>query len=343
MMRELSYSEAICEGFVQLLESDPRTVVLGQGLWSPWYVGSSMTDLDKRFGKDRILDTPVSENAVTGMAVGAAIMGQRPIVVHPRMDFMVLAMDPLVNQASNWSYMFMGRVPVPVVVRSIINRGGEQGAQHSQALQACLAHVPGLKVVMPATPADAKGLLAAAVECQDPVIYIDDRWLYERTGPVEEGLVPGRLGEARVAREGDGISLIAWSYMVPEALAAAEELATRGVSCEVIDLRTIKPWDRDTVFASVRKTGMAVVAEAAWTGFSCAAGIAADVAGACHHDLAGPVIRVGIPDCPTPCASSLEAQYYPDRRTILAAVERARGGDPSGKGDCAGVPGAIVV
>src|SRR5262245_45077801 len=162
-MRTLTYAEAIREAFQQLLASDPRVFVIGQGLWSPWYVGTSMTDLDKEFGRHRIIDTPVSENATTGAAIGAALAGMRPIVVHPRMDFMLLAADPIVNQAANWSYMFAGQVGVPVVFRPILNRGGEQGAQHSQALQAFFMHVPGIKVLMPATPYDAKGLMISAV------------------------------------------------------------------------------------------------------------------------------------------------------------------------------------
>jgi len=175
LTRPLSYAAALREAHSDLLKSDPRVFVIGQGLWSPWYVGSSMKDLDVEFGRDRILDSPVSENATTGAAIGAALAGMRPIVVHPRMDFMLLAVDPIVNQAANWSYLFRGKVTAPVVFRAIVNRGGEQGAQHSQALHAMFAHVPGLKVVMPSTAADAKGLLIAAVNDGNPVLYIDDQ------------------------------------------------------------------------------------------------------------------------------------------------------------------------
>ena len=185
-MRTLTYAQAIREAHAQLLRSDPRVFLIGQGLWSPWYAGASLKDLDREFGKARILDSPVSENAVTGAAVGAALAGMRPIVFHPRMDFMLLAVDPIVNQAANWSYMFSGKVHVPVVVRPTINRGGEQGAQHSQALHAMFMHVPGLKVVMPANPHDAKGLLIAAVNDGNPVLYVDDRWLYDEEGDVPE-------------------------------------------------------------------------------------------------------------------------------------------------------------
>src|SRR5437879_998976 len=185
-MRTLTYAQAIREGFAQLLASDPRVFVIGQGVWSPWYAGTSLQDLEKEFGTGRVIDSPVSENATTAAAIGAALAGMRPIVFHPRMDFMLLALDPIVNQAANWSYMFAGQVSAPLVIRAVLNRGGEQGAQHSQALHAMFMHAPGLKVVMPSTPYDAKGLLIAAIEDPNPVLYIDDRWLYGAAGPVPE-------------------------------------------------------------------------------------------------------------------------------------------------------------
>ncbi|MBC7104781.1 MAG: alpha-ketoacid dehydrogenase subunit beta, partial [Firmicutes bacterium] len=194
-MRTLSYAAAIREAHAQLLALDPRVFLIGQGVWSPWYAGTSLKDLEKEFGRYRVIDSPVSENAVTGAAIGAALAGMRPIVFHPRMDFMLLAMDPIINQAANWSYMFAGQVAVPVVIRAAINRGGEQGAQHSQALHAFFFHVPGVKVVMPSTPYDAKGLLISAVYDGNPVLYIDDRWLYGDTGEVPADLYEVPIGE----------------------------------------------------------------------------------------------------------------------------------------------------
>src|SRR5210317_1251157 len=185
MKQKHNYGTAILSAFEYLLENYKETFVIGQGLWSPWYVGNSMTDLDKKFGKNRIIDTPVSESAVTGAAVGASLMGMKPVVVHPRMDFMLYAIDAIVNQAAKWSHMFGGQASPGVTIRGIINRGGEQGAQHSQALHAWFAHVPGIRVVMPSTVADARDLLIASVLCKDPVIYIDDRWLYEQEDDLE--------------------------------------------------------------------------------------------------------------------------------------------------------------
>ncbi|HXP85251.1 MAG TPA: transketolase C-terminal domain-containing protein [Bryobacteraceae bacterium] len=322
-MRALTYAQAIREAHAQLLESDPRVFVVGQGLWSPWYAGGSLEDLDQRFGRARILDSPVSENAVTGLAVGAALAGMRPIVFHPRMDFMLLAMDPIVNQAANWSYLFAGQVQVPLVVRAVVNRGGEQGAQHSQALHAFFMHVPGLKVVMPATPADAKGLLAAAVADPNPVLYVDDRWLYSDSGPVAEDLYITPIGQAAVRRAGTDVTLIGISWMAKLALEAAQQLALEGIDAEVLDLRSLKPWDRPAVLASVRKTGHAVVADPGWHTCGASAEIAATIAQEAFSHLRAPVERVTLPDAPAPTSRTEEQAYYPHAGHIAEAARRA--------------------
>lgn len=321
-MRAITYAQAIREAHAQLLAGDPRVFLLGQGLWSPWYAGTSLKDLDKEFGRDRIIDSPVSENATTGAAVGAAIAGMRPIVFHPRMDFMLLAVDPIVNQAANWAYLFAGMVTVPVVIRAAINRGGEQGAQHSQALQAMFAHVPGLKVVMPSTPYDAKGLLISAVYDGNPVVYIDDRWLYEESGDVPEAMYRVPIGSAAVRRPGRDVTVVATSFMAVEAVRAAETLAAAGIEAEVIDLRSIKPWDRETVFASVRKTGRLLVADAAWRTAGFAAEVAAAVAEEIFEALRAPVARVTLADAPAPMSAPLERAYYPTADDIAAAARR---------------------
>lgn len=324
-MRQLTYVRAIREAHAQLLASDPRVFLAGQGLWSPWYAGGSLDRLDQDFGRDRVLDSPVSENAVTGMCVGAALAGMRPIVFHPRMDFMLLAVDPIVNQAANWSYIFAGRVNVPVVIRAVINRGGEQGAQHSQALHAMFMHVPGLKVVMPATPADAKGLLAAAIADPNPVLYIDDRWLYELSGDVPEALYETPIGKAAVRRPGGSVTLVGISYMAQKALEAADQLVKYGIDAEVIDLRSLKPWDADCVLTSVRKTGRAVVCDSGWRTAGASAEIAATIAAEAFHDLEAPVARVTLPDAPAPVASTEEQSYYPGAADIVQAALQTLG------------------
>ena len=321
-MRRLSYAQAIREAHAQLLAGDPRVFILGQGLWSPWYAGTSMHDLDKEFGRERIIDSPVAENATTGAAIGAALAGMRPIVFHPRMDFMLLAADPVINQAANWSYMFAGRVSAPVVIRSVINRGGEQGAQHSQALHAMFMHVPGLKVVMPSTAHDAKGLLIAAVQDGNPVLYIDDRWLYDTTDDVPEEMYAVPIGKAAVRRRGRDVTIVATSYMAAEAVKAVATLETQGIDAELVDLRSLKPWDRDTVFASVVRTGRLVVADAGWQTAGVAAEIVAAIACEIFDALKAPAVRVCLPDVPAPVSSPSEAAYYVGADNLVAAVEK---------------------
>lgn len=321
-MRILSFAAAIREAHAQLLRSDPRTFVLGQGVWSPWYAGTSLKDLDKEFGRDRIIDSPVSENATTGAAIGAAMAGMRPIVFHPRMDFMLLATDTIVNQAANWAYIFAGQVPVPVTIRSTIARGGEQGAQHSQALQALYAHIPGLKVVMPSTPYDAKGLLIAAVNDGNPIMYIDDRWLYDEKGEVPETMYEVPIGEAAVRRHGRDLTIVATSAMSPLSLKAAAELSSRGIEAEVIDLRTIKPWDKEAVFASIRRTGRLIVVDAAWASCGVSAEIAACAAEEAFEALKAPILRVTLPEIPAPTSIALEKEYYLQIGDVVAAAEK---------------------
>jgi acetoin:2,6-dichlorophenolindophenol oxidoreductase subunit beta len=319
-VRPLSYARAIREAHAQLLSSDPRVLVLGQGLWSPWYAGTSMQDLDKEFGRDRVIDSPVAENATTGAGVGAALAGMRPIVFHPRMDFMLLAVDPMINQAANWSYMFAGRVSVPVVFRAVINRGGEQGAQHSQALQAMFMHVPGLKVVMPSTAHDAKGLLIAAVQDDNPVLYIDDRWLYDTQDDVPEEMYPTPIGKAAVRRRGRDVTIVATSYMAAEALKAVTVLEQHGIDPELIDLRSIKPWDRDAVFASVARTGRLIVADTGWQTAGVAAEVVAAVACEIFDALKAPAVRVCLPDAPAPVSRANERAYYVGADELVAAA-----------------------
>jgi len=302
------------------MAADPAVFLIGQGVNSPWYVGNTAQGLRERFGDGRVIDTPVSENAMTGAAVGAALAGMRPVVVHPRMDFMFYAFDPIINEAANWYYMNGGRLPVPVVFWGIINRGGEQAAQHSQSLHGMFAHVPGLKVVMPASPCDAKGLMVAAIRDQNPVVFIDDRWLYRLEEPVPEEIYAVEIGRARIARVGTDVTITASSFMVQESLRAAELLAREGIETEVIDLRTIKPLDEEALIASVKKTGRIVVADGGWRSFGVAAEIAALAAERAFSSLRAPVARVTLPDCPAPASAALENAYYRKSTDIIQAV-----------------------
>ena len=325
MTGQITYAQGIWQGFDWLLGHDDRVFTIGQGLWSPWYVGSSMTDLDKTYGKERVIDTPVSELGTTAVAVGAAIQGYRPIVIHPRMDFMVLGTDPMVNQAAKWSYLFAGRSQAPVTVRGIINRGGEQGAQHSQALHAWYAHIPGLRVLMPATAADARDLLIWGTLSDDPVLYVDDRWLYEETGtagPVDPEV---SLSSARpqVLRAGGDVTLVGAGWTVKLALQAADMLAEDGIHAEVIDLRQINPIDHGPTVASVAKTGRLVAIDGSWANCGLAAEILAGaVEGTAPGDWKAAPRRITLAEAPAPAARSLEAAYYPDAGQVAAVARK---------------------
>lgn len=321
-MARMKYADAIREAFGYLLETDKRCFAIGQGLWSPWYVGQSMRDLDKEFGAGRVIDTPVSELATTGAAIGASLHGYRPIVIHPRIDFMLLATDPIVNQAAKWRHMLGGATAPAVTIRGIVNRGGEQGAQHSQALHAWYAHIPGLRVVLPATPRDARDLLIAAVQCDDPVLYIDDRWLYEweddlpPAGPVD--LVKQR---PQILRDGVDVTIVAASYSVRLALDAAELLGKDGISCEVVDLRIINPLDTELIVESVRRTGRLLALDGGWR--NC--GLAGEIIAVAAEKLSPrewkcPPLRITLPDAPAPTSKPLEAAYYPTSETVRHAV-----------------------
>ena len=253
--KKYNYGTAICAAFEYLLENYKEVFIIGQGLWSPWYVGNTMTDLDRKFGIERVIDTPVSESATTGAAVGASLAGMKPIVVHPRMDFMLYAMDAVVNQAANWSHMFGGQAHPNVTIRSIINRGGEQGAQHSQALHAWFAHVPGLRVVMPSTVADARDLLIASVLCNDPVMYIDDRWLYDQEDNLPPIVEIDLLNQKPiVSLIGCDITIIASGHSSLLAREAAKLLESQKISAEVIDIRVLNPLHIEDIVKSVKKT-----------------------------------------------------------------------------------------
>ena len=319
-----NYGSAIREGFQYLLSKYSDTFVMGQGLWSPWYVGNSMTDLDKLFGKDRVIDTPISESACTGAAVGASLAGMRPIIVHPRMDFMLYSVDAIVNQAAKWSHMVGGQAHPTVTIRAIINRGGEQGAQHSQSLHSWFAHIPGLRVVMPYSVSDARDLLIASVLCNDPVMYIDDRWLYESVDvlePIKE-LDLATIGPKCIA-EGEDITIVATSYSCRLAVDAANSLRQRGISAEVIDIRVLNPFNPKLIIESVEKTGRLLVVDGGWS--TCGLGgevIASVVENIDIGVLHSPPARLSLPAAPAPTSSALEKTYYPTTATVIESVLR---------------------
>jgi len=318
--RKITYSLAINEALHQIMALDQSVFLIGQGVKSPWYVGNTCQGLLESFGPEKVIDTPVSENAITGSAVGAAIAGMKPVIVHPRMDFMMYAMDPIINEAANWHYMCGGKSSVPVVIWGIVNRGGEQAAQHSQAFHALFAHIPGLKVVMPSTPYDAKGLLIAAIRDKNPVIYVDDRWLYPQEGPVPEEIYEVPIGKGIIRKKGADLTLVSSSYMVIESLRAAQELAEDGIDVELIDLRTVKPLDEDILLKSVKKTGKMVIADGGWKNCGISSDVSAFVSEKAFQYLKAPIRRVTLPDSPAPASRMLEKKYYPDAKNITATA-----------------------
>jgi len=323
-LRGLTYKEAIREATAQLLSTDRSVFVIGEGVDDAGGVFGTTRGLQEEFGKDRVMDSPLAENGITGVCVGAAAAGMKPILVHMRVDFLPISLDQIVNHAAKWNYMFGGALNIPLVIRSIIGRGWGSAAQHSQSLQAMFMNVPGLRVIMPATPYDAKGLLIAASRDGNPVIMIEHRWLYEHVGHVPEEMYEVPLGKAAIRRTGKDLTIVAVSHMVHEALQAAEALASEGMDCEVVDLRTLKPMDSATVIESVRKTGKLVVADTGWKECGVGAEVVAKVAEA-GIALRGPFARVSLPECPTPASPVLEKAFYPGKDDIMEAARKTVG------------------
>ncbi len=320
MTRQLRYFEALREAQAQILASDPRSYLIGLGAPGPTGIFGTTAGLQQRFGAERVLDMPASENGMTGVALGTALMGRRPIVIHIRVDFAVLAMEPLVNQIAKWHYMYGGKMTAPLTVRMIIGRGWGQGPQHSQSLQAWFAHVPGLKVVMPTTAHDAKGMLIAAVEDDAPVILFEHRWLYNVSGPVPEEMYRVPLDQAATRRRGRDVTLAGTSYMTLECLRAADLLARIGIDADVIDLRTLTPIDVPALTESVGRTGHLVVADTGHVQFGAGAEVCAAVAERAFAALKAPPRRIGLPHVPAPTTPALADLYYPRAREIARAA-----------------------
>lgn len=332
--RDMSFAEAIRDATAVCLQRDPRVFVIGLGVPDPKGIFGTTAKLASEFGADRALDAPLSENALTGLVIGAALGGMRPILTHQRVDFALLSFEQIVNQAAKWHYMFDGRGgTVPIVIRMIIGRGWGQGPQHAQSLSSWFAHIPGLKVVAPATPADAKGMFIASVEDDNPVIFLEHRWLHGMRGPVPTGYHRTPLGQCRVAREGGDVTVVASSHSLIEAMRAADFASEHAaIEFEVVDVRCLNPLDFETIAGSVRKTRRLVVADdnSRHCGFAgeviarvCEAGI----------PLESPPVRLTWPDCPSPSSAALAGAFYPSDRDVYLAACRlvGRGADLAGQ------------
>lgn len=329
-MPQVTFANAINSALHEALTLDGQVICYGLGVTDPKAVFGTTANLEDQFGGDRVFDMPTSENAMTGVAIGAALNGIRPVMTHQRLDFFLLALDQLVNGAAKWHYMFGSQVSVPLTIRLILGRGWGQGPTHSQNLQAWFAHIPGLKVVMPTTPADAKGLLLSSIFDPNPVVFLEHRWLHNTVGEVPEGDYRVPLGKAQVIRPGGDITLVAMSYMTVEAVHAADYLETQGISCEVIDLRTIKPLDWETVFDSVSRTGKLLALDSGFATGSVAGEIVARAAMDIFKALTAPPARLAMPDVPEPTSYGLTRGFYVRAVDIAVKVMEMMGRSAEG-------------
>jgi len=322
MPRELKFYEAILEATDQKMEQDPTIYVIGLGVPDPKGIFGTTSGLSEKYGPNRVMDMPTSENAMTGIAIGTSILGMRPIMTHQRVDFFLLALDQLINNAAKWHYMFGNQMKVPLVIRLIIGRGWGQGPQHSQSLHSFFAHIPGLKVIMPASSYDAKGLLISAIEDDNPVVFLEHRWLHGIFGEVPRELYRIPIGKAKIIQEGTDITIIACSHMVLEAFKAAKWLEKDGISVEVIDLRTIKPLDLETILNSVKKTGRVIIADPDWKMAGFSAEILALIAEEAYSFLKCAPVRIAYPDRLTPTSWTLANHFYPTAKHIASEILR---------------------
>jgi len=323
-MRELTYAEAIREALSQNMERDERVFLMGEDIGKYGGIFQVTAGLLDKFGPERVIDTPISEAGFVGAAVGAAMTGMRPVVEVMFIDFTTVCMDMIVNQMAKIHYMFGGRGKVPMVLRTNIGAGRGAAAQHSQSFHAFFVHIPGLLVVAPSNPYDAKGLLNTAIADDNPVIFVEHKKLYATKGWVPEDYYTIPFGKAEIRRTGTDITVVATHEMVNRALRAAEECAKQGIEIEVIDPRTLRPLDQETILESVKKTGRLIVADEGPVTCGIHAEIAALAAEKAIGYLQAPILRVGSPDTPVPFSPPLEKIYIPDEEDIIAAVETMR-------------------
>lgn len=320
--RELTIREAIREALREEMQRDERVFMMGENIAAAGGIFKVTDGLLEEFGSGRVKDTPISEEAITGMAVGAALVGMRPVVEVMFGDFITLAMDPIVNQAAHLRYMTGGQATVPLTIRTTLGAGRSSAGQHSQSLHAWFCHVPGLKVVLPSTPYDAKGLLKTAIRDNNPVLFFEDKMMYDSKGPVprEEYLVP--FGQADRKREGRDVTVVATSSMVHEALLAADQLQTEGVSVEVLDPRTLLPLDVQALVDSAAKTGRVIIVDEGYRAYGATAELASVIIEGAFYYLHAPVVRIGALDAPVPFSKPLELATIPTTEDIVTAARR---------------------
>ena len=314
--RRLSYADAIREGTDQAMQELSNIIVIGEGVPDPGSIFKTTAGLREKYGRNRVFDMPLSENGMTGVCIGAALNGMIVLMTHQRIDFSMLAMDQIINNAAKWYYMFNGQASVPIVIRMIIGRGWGQGPQHSQNLQALFAHIPGLKVVTPATAKDAKGMMIAALKDKNPVIFIEHRWLYHIEDVVPEEMYITDLDKAKILRHGADITIVANSLMTIESMKAAKVLFEIGVDVEIVDLRSIKPIDLDTILISISKTHNLVVVDSSCKTGSISGEIISMVVESNFDSLERAPLRITSPDHVVPTSHYQADYYYQDAKQI---------------------------
>lgn len=325
--RIITLADAIREGLMESLARDDRTFLFAQGVADPSSMWGTMKGISNRFGEGRVVEMPIAENGAIGIAVGAALNGQRPVISFHRVEFALLALEQIVNNAAKSHYISNGQHKVPLVIRMVIGRGWGQGPEHSQSLEPIFSYFPGLKVVMPAFAADAKGMLIAAIEDDNPVIFIEHRFLHYATGHVPEGYYKNPLDGPRVVREGKDVTIVATSHAVLEAMRAADVLHVIGCSAEVIDLRVLRPLNMTPILASVRKTGKIVTVDTGFVRYGIGAELIASITGETFSTLKAAPVRLGLPEHPTPSSRGMIPGFYPDSQRIVREVGKMFGLD----------------
>jgi pyruvate dehydrogenase E1 component beta subunit len=318
--RQLTYAQAISEALVQGMKQDPNVFIFGLGVDDHKGIFGTTRGAFEAFGGSRVFDTPASENALTGVAIGSALNGKRPVLVHARNDFMFLALDQMINNAAKWKYTYAGKTTVPIVVRGIIGKGWGQGPTHSQSIQSVLAHFPGLIVAMPSNSYDVKGIILHSLKSDAPVVILEHRSLYDIAMDVPENVYEVKFGQAKCVRAGQDVTIVATSWMIEEAKRAADILIKEGISIEIIDPVTIQPLDRQAIVASVKKTGRLIAADTSWSNCGFAAEVLAVALEGALEYLKAPAKRITWPESPAPVSKSLEDVFYPNNQIIIRTV-----------------------
>ncbi len=320
--RKIKYSDAINEAIQISMHENKKSICIGLGVDDPKSIFNTTKNLKKIFGEERVFDTPTSENALTGIAIGASLADYSVILTHQRLDFSLLSFDQIINSAAKWFFMFGGKKNVQITIRLIVGRGWGQGPTHSQSLQSLFAHIPGLKVVMPSTPYDAKGLLIQSIRDKNPVIFIEHRWLHHQIGYVPKKKYTIPISLPNILNKGFNVTIVSMSYMTIEAIEAVKILKESKITCDLIDLRTINPLNFKKIFNSVKKTGNLIVLDTSNSSFSVASEIISQVCIKCMNYLKNNPVKIALPDIPTPTSYQLTKKFYPGKIEIINAVSK---------------------